>query len=58
MGKKFKVVYYLNQFFGQIGGEDKAGIKPQFIKGNIKTAYTMARATSHMQTDPNTLGNS
>lgn len=25
-GKKLKVVYYLNQFFGQIGGEDKADI--------------------------------
>lgn len=24
-GKKLKVVHYLNQFFGQIGGEDKAG---------------------------------
>ena len=24
---EFKVVYYLNQFFGQIGGEDKADIK-------------------------------
>jgi len=28
MSDKFKVVYYLNQFFGQIGGEDKAGIEP------------------------------
>lgn len=28
MSKKYKVVYYLNQFFGQIGGEDKAGIEP------------------------------
>lgn len=27
---KFKVLYYVNQFFGQIGGEDKAGIGPQF----------------------------
>lgn len=25
-GKKLKVVHYLNQFFGQIGGEDKADI--------------------------------
>ncbi len=38
MEKKFKVVYYLNQFFGQIGGEDQAGIKPQFIEGNIGPA--------------------
>ncbi len=28
MSNKFKIVYYLNQFFGQVGGEDKAGIKP------------------------------
>jgi len=25
---KIRVVHYLNQFFGQIGGEDKAGIEP------------------------------
>lgn len=30
MSKKFRVVYYLNQFFGQIGGEDKASIAPVF----------------------------
>ena len=23
-----KILYYLNQFFGQIGGEEKAGIAP------------------------------
>ncbi len=28
MNKKFRIVYYLNQFFGQIGGEDKASIEP------------------------------
>ena len=28
MSDKFKVLYYVNQFFGQIGGEDKAGIEP------------------------------
>jgi glycine reductase len=38
MGKKFKVVYYLNQFFGQIGGEDQAGMTPQFVEGNIGPA--------------------
>lgn len=27
---KFKVLYYVNQFFGQIGGEDKAGMEPIF----------------------------
>lgn len=25
---KFKVIYYVNQFFGQVGGEEKAGIEP------------------------------
>ncbi len=35
MTEKIKVVYYLNQFFGQIGGEDKAGIEPQFIDGSV-----------------------
>jgi|SRR5690554_508285 len=28
---KFRVVHYLNQFFGQVGGEDKADIPP-FVK--------------------------
>ena len=27
---KFKVLYYVNQFFGQVGGEDKAGMKPEY----------------------------
>ncbi len=35
MTEKIRVVYYLNQFFGQIGGEDKAGIEPQFIVGGV-----------------------
>jgi len=30
---RVKVVHYLNQFFGQIGGEDKAGIPPQLKEG-------------------------
>ena len=30
MGDKFKVLYYVNQFFGQIGGEEKAGMEPTF----------------------------
>ncbi len=28
MGQKFKVVYYTNQFFGKIGGEEAAGAAP------------------------------
>lgn len=30
---KTKVIHYVNQFFGQIGGEDKAGIPPQIKEG-------------------------
>lgn len=38
MGKKFKVLYYVNQFFGQIGGEDKAGMQPKFVEEKIGPA--------------------
>jgi glycine reductase len=31
--KRLKVVHYINQFFGQIGGEDKAGIPSQLKEG-------------------------
>lgn len=30
-----KVVHYLNQFFGQIGGEEKAGVPPQMKEGSV-----------------------
>jgi len=30
MSEKFKVLYYVNQFFGQVGGEDKAGMPPEY----------------------------
>lgn len=30
-----KVIYYLNQFFGQIGGEEKAHTPPTFVKGGV-----------------------
>lgn len=33
-----KVVFYTNQFFGQIGGEDKAYTEPQFREGPIGNA--------------------
>lgn len=38
MSDKFKVLYYVNQFFGQIGGEDKAGIAPDFRKEKVGPA--------------------
>lgn len=31
--KRLRVVHYLNQFFGGIGGEDKAGVGPQVLDG-------------------------
>lgn len=33
--KKLKIVHYLNQFFGGIGGEDKADIGPQVKEGAL-----------------------
>lgn len=38
MSKKFRVLYYVNQFFGQIGGEDKAGMEPLYKKETIGPA--------------------
>ena len=35
---KFKVLYYVNQFFGQIGGEEKADVKPLFKAETIGPA--------------------
>lgn len=33
--EKVQVVHYINQFFGQIGGEDKAGITPRMKEGAL-----------------------
>lgn len=38
MSDKFKVLYYVNQFFGQVGGEDKAGMPPEFRADKIGPA--------------------
>ncbi len=35
---KFKVLYYVNQFFGQVGGEDKADMEPIYKKEAIGPA--------------------
>ena len=35
---ELRVVCYLNQFFGQIGGEDKAGVAPQALPGAVGAA--------------------
>jgi betaine reductase len=33
--KRVKIVHYLNQFFGGIGGEDQADVEPQVKKGPV-----------------------
>lgn len=38
MSGKFKVIYYVNQFFGQVGGEDKAGMPPEYRQEKIGPA--------------------
>ena len=38
MSDKFKVIYYVNQFFGQVGGEDKAGLPPEYRKEKVGPA--------------------
>lgn len=34
----YKVLYYVNQFFGQIGGEEKAGVAPEFRATSVGPA--------------------
>ena len=38
-----KVVHYLNQFFGQIGGEAKAGIPPQLKEGSTPVGQLLEK---------------
>ena len=33
-----KAILYINQFFGQIGGEDKADVAPEIHEGKIGPA--------------------
>ncbi len=39
-----RVVCYLNQFFGQLGGEDKAGLGPQVAEGAVGPARAVQQA--------------
>jgi betaine reductase len=41
---ELRVVCYLNQFFGQIGGEDKAGVGPQTFPGAVGAARAVQQA--------------
>lgn len=38
MSDKIKVLFYVNQFFGQVGGEDKAGMAPEYRPEKIGPA--------------------
>ncbi|SHK36078.1 glycine reductase [Hespellia stercorisuis DSM 15480] len=38
-----KAIVYVNQFFGQIGGEDKAGAEPEIHEGQIGPAMQFAK---------------
>lgn len=41
---ELRVVCYLNQFFGQIGGEDKAGVGPRKFPGAVGAARAVQQA--------------
>lgn len=38
-----KILFYTNQFFGQIGGEDQASIPPQIKEGAVGAANTFSK---------------
>lgn len=44
MDEKIRVVHYLNQFFAQVGGEDKGGIGPDFKAGPVGPGRALQRA--------------
>lgn len=39
-----KILYYLNQFFGQIGGEEKADFPPEYREGGIGPSDAFAKS--------------
>ena len=41
---KYKIVHYLNQFFGGIGGEEKAGFEPEVKKEKIGPGLALVQA--------------
>jgi betaine reductase len=38
-----RIVHYINQFFGQIGGEDKAGVSPTVVQGPVGPGLLIER---------------
>jgi glycine reductase len=46
MDKKLRIVHYINQFFGQIGGEEKADIPPRVEDGPVGPGNAFNNALS------------
>ncbi len=44
MDGKIRVAHYLNQFFAQIGGEDKGGVAPGFKEGSVGSGRALQQA--------------
>ena len=44
MSGPLRVVHYVNQFFGQLGGEDKAGLGPEVVEGAVGAARAVQQA--------------
>lgn len=44
--KKFRIVHYLNQFFGGVGGEDRADFKPETRDGALGSGLAFSRELS------------
>jgi len=42
--RSLRVVSFLNQFFGQLGGEEKAGVGPQVLDGAVGAARAVQQA--------------
>lgn len=40
----YKVIHYINQFFGGIGGEEKADIEPSLLKGAVGPGMALNKA--------------
>ena len=45
-----KAVLYINQFFGQIGGEEQAGIAPELHEGQVGPAMQFAKKRLYLLT--------
>ncbi|HEY3166244.1 MAG TPA: glycine/sarcosine/betaine reductase selenoprotein B family protein, partial [Candidatus Binatia bacterium] len=44
MNKRIRVVHYLNQFFAQIGGEEKTDVGPGFKDGPVGPGHALQQA--------------